>query len=189
MVVLTAAVVLVGALCLLDLLLTLGVTRRLREHATRLEQLAHHGAHDDIVTDDAAAAGSLPAPGTPVGPFSATTVDGEPVSADGLADHTVVIFLAPECAACRDKVPGLVSWAAGHGRERTLVIVDGQGMDPADMVGPLEPVARVVVVETVERSLFDAFGVNAFPSFCVVADGRVVAASLDFARLPAVARA
>lgn len=187
MVVLTAAVVLVGALCLLDLLLTLGVTRRLREHVTRLERLEHGGATHDV-TDDATAAGSLPAPGTPVGPFSATTVDGEPVSSAGLADHTVVIFLAPECAACRDKVPGLVSWAAGHERERTLVIVDGQGMDPAEVVGPLEPVATVVVVDTVERTVFDAFGINAFPSFCVVADGRVVAASLDFARLPSMAR-
>jgi len=180
MLVLTAAVVLVGVLCLLDLLLTLAVTRRLREHATKLRRLDHRGARDD----DAVSAGRLPAPGAPVGPFGATTVDGAPVSSDSLADHTVAVFLAPECADCREKVPELVSWAAGYERGRTLVVVDGRGTDPADVVGPLEPVATVVVVETFERSVIDAFGVNAFPSFCVVVDGRVTVASMDFSRLP-----
>lgn len=185
MLVLTAAVVLVGALCLLDLLLTLAVTRRLREHATRLARLERRGTVDD----DATAAGRLPASGTPVGPFSATTVDGEPVSSVGLADHTVAVFLAPECADCRKKVPELASWAAGHERGRTLVVIDGRGKDPVDMVRALAPVAMVVVIETFEPSAIEAFGVNAFPSFCVVADGRVIDASLDFSRLPAVARA
>jgi thiol-disulfide isomerase/thioredoxin len=185
MLVLTAAVVLVGALCLLDLLLTLAVTRRLREHTTRLHRLERRGAVDD----GAMATGNLPAPGTPVGPFTATTVDGEPVSSDSLADHTVAVFLAPDCADCRGKVPELVSWAAGHERGHTLVVVDGRGTDPADVVGPLVPVAMVVVVETFAPSPIEAFGVNAFPSFCVVADGRVIDASLDFSRLPSAARA
>jgi thiol-disulfide isomerase/thioredoxin len=181
MLVLTAAVVLVGVLCLLDLLLTLAVTRRLREHTTRLQRVeGRRGAVDE----DALSSGKLPAPGTPVGPFTATTVDGEPVSADSLADRAVAVFLAPECADCRKKVPELVSWAAGQERERVLVVVDGRGTDPADVVGPLNPVATVVVVETFERTVIDAFAVSAFPSFCVVADGKVTDASMDFSRLP-----
>ena len=64
MTVLVAAVALVGVLCLLDLLLTFGVIRRLREHA---ELITLGGVPDIPVLG--VAVGEQPAP------FSATTTE------------------------------------------------------------------------------------------------------------------
>ncbi|HET6856330.1 MAG TPA: hypothetical protein VFH94_04445, partial [Streptomyces sp.] len=65
-----ATVVLVGLLCTLDLVLTVGVIKRLREHT---ELLAKQGGGRMSL-----------GPGDEVGAFSATTVDGEP------ADHHMI---------------------------------------------------------------------------------------------------
>lgn len=178
---LTAAVVLVGALCLIDLLLTFGVIRRLREHTTTLEDLVQRGP-----TGGQPVAGTVARQDVPVGAFTAWTVDGELLSSDHLASNTVVVFLAPECDTCREQVPELVRWAADQDRERTLIVLDGQVTDPADLVAALNPVARVIV-ETAGTPVTEAFGATAFPSFCVVDGGKVTAASLDLARLPVVA--
>ncbi|MFI6599468.1 hypothetical protein ACIBHX_24715, partial [Nonomuraea sp. NPDC050536] len=77
---LIAVVVLVGVLCLLDLVLTLGVVRRLREHTKLVDALY------EMVATMGAPAG--PAVGEVVGEFDVTTVDGSRVSRELLADQT-----------------------------------------------------------------------------------------------------
>src|SRR6266508_4237143 len=73
---LAAAVTVVGALGVVNLIFSLGVIRRLREHTEILDRLAAGGgAQGDSVM--------LP-PGETVGDFVATTVDGEQLSREEL---------------------------------------------------------------------------------------------------------
>ncbi|NUW30420.1 hypothetical protein HTZ77_03120 [Nonomuraea sp. SMC257] len=180
---LTALVILFVALGIVNLLLTFGVVRRLREHTRVLERLVRAGGtHAPPEFTD------LPRAGDAVGAFTATTVDGEPVSPERLPGRTVAVFLAPECGSCRDKVPAIAAWAGDRDREQVLVVLDGQVTDPADMVRALGPVARVVV-EKEGTPVADAFHVRSFPAFCVVERGRMTEVGVDFSRLPAPARA
>lgn len=183
MLALTAATILVGTLCVLDLLMTFGVVRRLREYGARLDELAPPASAPGRTL-----AGELPAPGHLVGDFAATSVDDSPVSPDLLATDYVAVFLAADCTSCRQRVPRLVTWAATQSRDRVLVVIDGQAVDPADLVSTLRPVATVVV-EAMGTPVTEAFGVSSFPSYCVVDGGRVSLASMDFDQLPATARA
>lgn len=161
-----AALIVLGAVLALNLLLTFGVIRRLREHTKILEAAV---------------------PGSSITDFSATTVDGVTLTRDRLSGDSealTVAFLAPECGSCRSLVPELAGWAARQDRERTLVVLDGQVSDPADLVAVLNPVAQVIV----ERSgtpVASAFKVDAFPSFCVVGEGRVLASFADMSGLRA----
>ncbi len=175
-----AIVVLVGLLCLLDLLLTLAVIRRLREHTKLIDALY-----------EVVGAGGLPASsggtavGEIVGEFDAMTVDGSRVTRDLLPGGTVVAFLSPDCNGCREQLPELVSWAAGQDRSRVLAVVDGRSGDPAHIVTALSPVASVIL-EDADGPVADAFKVTAFPSFFQVSEGgKVLARAPRVSRLPA----
>ena len=99
--ILIAAVVVVGCLCLLNLLLTFGVIRRLREHTSMLTGVG----------------GSEPPPiglaaGKPPGAFSAVATSGEEVS--GAAGLEVVAFFSSWCSICPERVPPFVEYLSGH---------------------------------------------------------------------------
>ncbi len=143
---------------MLNLLLTLGVIRRLREHTELLTRPAqHHGG-----------------PGTPVGEevgdFQASTVDGQPVARADLAaaaGETFVAVLTPHCRPCTEKLPAL----AAHLRARSggaLVVVVGDAGEAADMLATLSPVARVVV-DKPGGPVATAFQATAFPTMLTVA--------------------
>jgi thiol-disulfide isomerase/thioredoxin len=189
MAVLTAAVILVGILCVLDLLLTFGVIRRLRDHTETLSNLVRYGASSTTGpapgTPGVGVATDIPVVGTAVGEFTAATVDGEPVSTDSLTGTTAMVFLSSECTTCRAQLPSLVEWAGERDRERVLVVVTTSASDGADLVAALTNVARVVR-DPRGGPVCAAFGVSAFPAACVVIDGTVVATAPDFARLPAL---
>ncbi len=158
---LVSAVVVVGALGLLNLLLTLGVVRRLRE----LEPLARAGGGGQARPRG----GPIPAPGYPVGEFRARTTTGELVGReDLLADQTLVAFFSVGCPPCIEAVPRFVPRAAAAGsRNRVLAVVQGGGADAAGFVEPLERVARVVV-EDERGPVSAAFGVTGSPAYCLV---------------------
>ncbi|MEV0231398.1 hypothetical protein [Nonomuraea sp. NPDC050786] len=175
---LIAVVALVGALCLVDLVLTLGVVRRLREHTKLLDALYEAV---DLMGGPAGAGGRM-SPGDVAAEFEATTVDGTPLTRELLVDGTVVAFLSPDCSGCHEKLPGFASWAAGQDRSRVLAVIDNRSGDPAEMVTALRAVAQVVV----DSAVSDAFGVQAFPTFLQVATGgRLLAVAPDISRLPA----
>lgn len=171
--ILVVAVLVVGALCVLDLLLTFGVIRRLREHTGQLEKLLQG------VPDGTAAVG------TTVGPFAATTVDGEPVSRESLTGDTLVAFFTPTCEPCREKLPGFVEYARSLAdRDKVIAVVAGRADEAQDAVDALTPVARVLLQDDGDV-VASAFGITAFPSFVLVDQtGTVRAAELDYARLP-----
>jgi thiol-disulfide isomerase/thioredoxin len=163
---LIAAVVVVGSLCVLNLMLTYGVIRRLREHATLLAQ--RPAGMPDII----AGAGSV------VGAFTATTVDGAELTADDLEPGTLVGFFSPSCGACVEQLPKFIDAAAAHpgGQDRVLAVVVGPAKDTAEQVAALSPKARVVVA-SLGSEIEKAFEVHGYPGFALVGDARVVTVS------------
>lgn len=162
--VLIAAVVLVGLICTLDLLLTIGVIKRLREHSSLLSSSGRFLASIAV--------------GEEVGAFATSTVDGEPVSRELLTGQTLVGFFAPGCKPCQKRLPEFVAYARQMpgGRDRVLAIVVGDGDDAAAYVTDLSPVARVVEEDS-SGALSTAFKAVAFPVVLLVApnaDGRLV---------------
>src|SRR5262245_21052140 len=129
---LTAAVVLVGALCAIDLLLTVAVTRRLRQHQTALAELRRHAMPRPP---------SFLAHGAGLPRFAAITVDGEAVSQETLAEgRTAIAFLRADCTPCRDRVPELRELAATTPEARTLAVVGGGVSAAAEIVEHLREV-------------------------------------------------
>ncbi|MGI5128073.1 hypothetical protein ACQEVB_14785 [Pseudonocardia sp. CA-107938] len=173
---LAAAVVVVGVLAVLNLLLSYGVIRRLREHSALLAQRPA-GLPNAI-----AAAGSV------VAPFTATTVDGRTVGVD-LAPGTLVGFFSPGCSACVEQLPLFVDAAAAHpgGPERVLAVVLGAAEGAEKYVDALSPQATVVV-DRHGTEIENAFAVRAYPGFAMVGDGRVVTVSGRLAEVTAVAK-
>lgn len=167
MAVLIAAVALVGVLCVLDLLLTVGVIRRLREHTELLSVL--HTA--------------VPAPvgvgvGEEIGEFTASTVDGETLRRDLLAGETLIGFFSLDCPACKEKLPSFLKLAQEMpgGRDQVLAAVVGEDDRAAEMAASLNGAARVVV-EGYGGGLQKAFQVRGYPAVLKIGadgDGRVV---------------
>ncbi|WP_431915442.1 TlpA disulfide reductase family protein [Nonomuraea jabiensis] len=176
MTVLAVAVVLVAALCLLDLLLTFGVIRRLKQHTAHLEDLLQRG----YIGRDILPVGSR------IGEFEAVTADGRIVSGGTLTGNTVVAFFSTECQPCKDALPGFVE-AARETPGQVLAVVAGDAERATEMVERLTPVS-LVVVEEMGGPVSLAFEANAFPGYCVVdAEGYVIATGPDVMRSPVVA--
>jgi len=169
-----AVTVTLAAVTLLNLLLILGVVRRLRGQSPE-------GSH---AADEAGPV--MLADGEPVGSFAATATTGEVVDRERLTGTTLVGFFSPGCTACRDKLPDFVRRAAAMagGRDRVIASITSREGAGASMVAALEPVA-LVVVEQQENPVFIAFDVRGFPAYCLVdGDGRVQASSRDLRTLP-----
>ncbi|MEO3926081.1 hypothetical protein ABGB07_19755 [Micromonosporaceae bacterium B7E4] len=178
--VLVTATVLLGLLTLVNLLLTLGVVRRLREHT---ELLSRQSPRDD--------ARVLPI-GATVADFSATTTDGQPVSRDTLADETLVGFFSPGCDACDELLPGFIERAAtaSRGRGGVLAVVEGDLVAAEPYVVMLSAVARVVRQTPGTPGLIAALGVGALPAvYLLDGQGRVTASGHRLDELPVPAHA
>lgn len=175
--VLAAAVVLTAVICLLNLLLTFGVIRRLRDHDRRL---AESGGPLRRRLD----------PGAQIGPFTATATDGRTVSAATLPPRSIIGFFSPTCQPCLEQMPLFADFAAGlpGGRDQALAVLCGPAQEAAPLAGQLEPVARVVLEES-GGALAGAFATMAFPSIFVTDDeGRIQASggTVDLLRAAAV---
>lgn len=165
--VLIAVVVLVGVVCLLDLVLTIGVIRRLREHTLLLSSPRGFGNMP-----------ALAEVGQEIAEFETTTADGQSIDRSQLSGETLVGFFTPRCQPCKEKLPDFVEFARSMpgGRERSFAAVVGDGDEAAEMVAALRPVAQVSV-EGQGGPMTTAFQVKAFPTVVKVApdgEGRVV---------------
>ncbi|SDH02424.1 TlpA family protein disulfide reductase [Nonomuraea jiangxiensis] len=152
--VLFSLLALIGTLTLLNLVLTIGVIRRLREHSGLLSSRG----------DD-----TMAAVGKTIAAFTATTTDGEPVSRDLLADQTLVGFFSPTCGPCKETLPDFVRHAreAAGGRRQILAIVSGEEDAAAEMVVQLTPVSRVIV-EPHGGPVATAFEVRGYPALALL---------------------
>lgn len=168
---LVSAVAIALTLTLLNLLLTLGVIRRLRELTTR----------------DTARPGILDIGRTPAD-FTAVDTDGRPVTRPDLTGPVLVGFFSTTCSACVEELPGFVARAGNipGGRNHALAVVQGDRSAAEDMARLLTGAARVVVEEP-DGALATAFQVAAFPAFCLLDDGVVQESGTGTSRDPAAA--
>jgi hypothetical protein len=165
---LAAGVVLVGVLGLFNLLLTITVIRRLRQHPAVLGGASGRPSGDRLLRIGATVTG-----------FSSATVDGDRITGTSFDAPTLVAFFSTDCGACTDEIPRLVAWLDRHRFPRTqaLAVVTG---DP-DLARPFVDALRervALVVEPVNGALSTAFGTSAFPA-CYLIDsaGTVLAAA------------
>lgn len=171
MTVLTVAVVLVTGLCLLNLLLTVAVIRRLREHTELIGTMGGGQAFPD----------SMLAAGERIGDYSTETLDGTVLTRDDLAGQTLIGVFSPGCHGCELQMPHFVELAKNSpgGREGVLALVVGGLEEAAGEIAQLAPVARVVH-ENDGGPLTRALGVQAFPAIARVdADGRVLVSGVQ----------
>lgn len=164
--------------CVLNLVLTLGVIRRLREHTALLDRLQ--------AGPGAGMPDQMPA-GAEVGEFAATTTDGEPLSHELLAGQTLVGFFSPTCQPCKERLPEFLEVAPDvpGGRQQVLAVAVGGEQECANLVADLAPVARVVVEPpSAEGPVSQAFKTSSYPTFGVLEGRRVVASGHELASLP-----
>jgi hypothetical protein len=172
---LTAAVVLFGAVTTLNLILTLGVIKRLREQA---DQLASGGGGAQELTP-LLNAGELPAE------FTTTSVDGDVVSRDGPAGLRLLAFVSPLCDMCAAQIPDLLDRAAHMpgGRDNVIVVTVGKGAEVAEYGEQFRPVAQVVH-ETGTGAITRAYKLGGLPAFGLIDhDGRVLTSTVAIDRL------
>ena len=175
MAILSAAIVVVGLLCLADLLLTFGVIRRLREHT---EQLAGLRGQDAPVTG--LADGEIPEP------FTALSISGERLS--GPAGLRVVAFFSAGCSACPERVPAFIDYLRANqiARDSVLAVITSSEPEPVSYQEDIAEVAPVCV-EPLDGDIAAAFKVRGFPAFCLLdGAGSVSTFSHEPAELPAL---
>lgn len=154
MAVIVALIALVGLMCAIDLLLTVGVIRRLREHSALLARTAK--------VSPAIAVGQQ------IGAFATITIDDESLTQDELGGDTLVGFFSPGCAPCHERLPGFMEYARAmpRGKNHSLAVIVGNAEDASEMVAQLRIASRVVV-EGHEGSVNTAFGVESFPTVLI----------------------
>ncbi|AVT35853.1 hypothetical protein C6W10_04575 [Plantactinospora sp. BB1] len=184
--VVVAVLVVLTTLTLLNLLLTFGVVRKLREHTQEL------AAVRPPVTLTV---------GARVPDFTASTAGGEVVSLASLrAAGALVAFLAPDCSGCQEQLPSVRSALAEALETPTAVLVvltrlhpeqpDREERERAELVAALgvSDTRAAVVHEPLDGALQSAFQVAAFPAFYLVGtDGRVAGVSNSAAQLAELA--
>ncbi|MFC8195728.1 hypothetical protein ACFUTV_10020 [Streptomyces sp. NPDC057298] len=155
MTILIAAVVLVGLLCVFDLLLTFAVLRRLREHSAELGRLTMQQPTYRMYD-----------PQVLVG----TTAPELP----GASGARLVAFFDANCDSCHDHAPEFAGMARSY--ENALAIVSGKGLAAEELVTVVGPDTPLVRGEEAQ-ALIDAVGLKAFPTFLFIeADGTIAQA-------------
>lgn len=172
---LTAVVLVLAVVVVINLLLTIQLTRRL--HTTTPSSLRLAGIADG------------PAPGAPV-PLGALAPRAAAEVGDALRHgRALIAFVATGCKPCHQQLPALVSlasdWVTAGG---TVLVVarplDGAAAEFEDALG-----ASATIVTDADGLVTDDFGVEAFPLYLECADGIVVAAHPTVAAVPSLTRA
>jgi hypothetical protein len=178
MAVLTAAVVVLGLIGLLNLVLTIGVIRRLREHTAMLANGAGMGMHGPPPASELV-------PGQRPAEFSVRIDGGDELS--GPAGLRVVAFFSPLCSVCPERVPPFVEYVSSHAIDRDCVLAvveHNEGVAAPTYLDTLATVAQVCSGPDGD-SVTAAFKIQGNPAFAVLnADGVLVATGYEPLRLP-----
>jgi hypothetical protein len=166
-----ALTALFGALCALNIALTAGVLRRLREieERTRYSGLDLTPGTPDVML----------AVGEQVGTFTTVTTKGEHLSDDFLTDgHTVVGVFAHGCGKCDERLPEFVSFVRDRGipRERALALMVGTPEQVESKRALAEPVATVVI-EELDGPVSLALAARVYPALAVIGPDKTVRAA------------
>ncbi|CAM5357048.1 TlpA disulfide reductase family protein [Streptomyces pilosus] len=179
---LTAVVTLFGLLSIANLILTLGVVRRLRAQRDGSPPAAKGDPFQ----------GSGLSVGQRVGGFSAHDTEGRPLTRDSLREGMLVAFLSPGCLPCEELLPSVVesARAAGPGRVLAAVVLnEDDGARPDAFVAALSPVATVVVTR-LDGELARAFDIQGMPTGVRMGrEGRIADSGRALLRVPHPTRA
>jgi thiol-disulfide isomerase/thioredoxin len=167
---LTIPAVTVAVLSCVNIVLLLGIARRLNRLTSRGADLPAPSLPEF----------SLPEAGTVVGNFIASTTAGDRISTKDLRERTLVGFFTLGCPPCERFTPAFRSYAstfAGAQDQVLAVIVGGNG-DPTTLTQELGDIARVIV-EPSGGPVSTAFGIDAFPLACLLKGNVITAADVD----------
>jgi thiol-disulfide isomerase/thioredoxin len=174
---LSAAIALIGALGVFNLLISLALIRRLRSYGGTSRR-----APGAVVAVTRAA-------GQSVGDFAVITTEERVISRQSIDQVTLVGFFSPGCPPCRERVPEFLKYASRFPGEVIAVAV-GDAADPE--TGALAErlasggTAGNVVVEQARGLMGSAFGVGGYPALCVVdPSGLIIASGSAIGDLPA----
>lgn len=164
------AVIILAILTLGNLLLLLGVLRRLR-----------------YVQELAVPEVPVPLVGTGVKPFATRAIDGTIIDAETLSNGTALVaIVTTSCPACQEMVHSLASLDLPAESTFVFIIPDADA-PPDDAVAALSTVARIAIVDRNDDAI-RAFGdIHGFPTVVVSRHGEVVASATHIeAVLPTV---
>jgi thiol-disulfide isomerase/thioredoxin len=170
---LTVAVIAVGALGVLNLVLAMGIIKRLREQSR--------------ATGDAGP-GVLPA-GSQVGEFDAVALDGRVIQLSTMQAGAVVAFFSPTCQPCKELMPAFTDYALHHpgGRDQVFAIVVSEAPEAADLIERLTPVATVLTA-TRNEPIVTSFAASGYPALYLMGEqGQVMASGHSMGDLPELA--
>lgn len=146
----------IAIFCVLNLLLTYGVIRRLRLHSERLAR------QETAFKPSRMAVRST---------FVAKAVGGREISYDTLRGSRVVAFLSPGCRPCEELLPKLARAikTSGVSPDQVFAVIssgeDGEGEDA--YLERLAPISTVVSRDQASI-VAAAFGVRGYPFICSV---------------------
>lgn len=155
------AIALLALLTLLNLVLTLGLARRLR--------LAHHGGPDETSVQQ-----PFPSAGASIGAFSVASLDGGRLDTESLSNGTVrAAFLSVGCEPCATVKQQLLD--RGYVAHPLVVFVVGEADDPMaqEIADDLSPVTDRIAIVDVDSPAVRAFDVRAFPTLVLLTEGVV----------------
>lgn len=177
--VIAAALTLVGALCLFDLVISVGIIKRLREHSELLSNNAR------LIGPPTISVGEV------VEEFAVAAIDGKQISSASFIGETLVAFFSPTCQPCLEKLPRFLDYArtVPGGKDGVVSAVIGDRSVSAAMIAELSEVATVVA-EDRGGPFSTAFKASATPTLLRVEPNDtgelvVTANRVDFDQLPA----
>ncbi|RBQ17729.1 hypothetical protein DP939_22930 [Spongiactinospora rosea] len=149
---LSSIVAAIALVTLLNVILTIGVVRRLRDQHTVLESLRHQQPGPTV--------------GAVVGDFAGAATTGHSITPKSLAGReTLVAFFSNECEPCRTKLPRFVNYVIQQqlAKHDVLAVVVGQERDSSEFVSQLAPVCTVAT-EEFKGEIAAAFQVSSYPT-------------------------
>lgn len=163
-VVLSAGLVVVACVAVLNLALTLAIVKRLRGIEERLDGTGGGGD-------------TLPAIGTEVRGFQLTTMDGESLDDTEFSGGTRQVFvLSPDCGPCKELSGKLIA-DPGRAEPGAIVMIVGSGDDEgARELAESLPDGLRIGFDTAEAHQ-DALSVGAYPAVLTIVDGKVTTAA------------
>lgn len=168
--VLLAVVIVVVGVTALNLLFTIGLVRRVREHEAQIAALGATGEHLGIPL------------GAYVPNVEVLDVRAQEISPTWPGD-TVVGFFSTTCDACREHLPEYLAWASQRDRLQTICVIDGPTDDALEMARGADDVARLVLAPHA-KALADGFAITGVPVLFQVVAGRVLASGLRVTERP-----
>lgn len=158
--------ILLWVVVLLNVLLTLGLARRIRSAFPRMESLKVGQKAPD---------------------FSAQTLQGKPITLNEYKGRAAAfIFVSPDCKPCREELPKLRNLMPSFKQSgiELVLVSDGDEEKTRSLVDGSADGLSVLVAPREHNPLFSDYKAMGTPSFCLIdANGKVQAAGIGVSEL------